>query len=523
MERLKRSAILPDMRSASQLLGVLIITTCGVVAHAAEYFEIQVVDSQTGRGVPLVCLETTDKARYYTDSGGYIAFDEPGLMNERVWFTITSHGYEFSQESFGTRGTALDVKPGGKARLEIKRLNIAERFYRVTGQGIYRDTVLLGHQPPIEQPLLNGKVMGQDSVFNVIYRGELYWFWGDTNRPGHFLGNFFMSGATSELPENGGLDPSRGVNLAYFVDPETGFAKHMAQIDRSGPYPLWLDGILVIEDPSGRERMFAHYSRVKDMSPIERGLMLYNDEVQRFEAIEQIPLETKVSPGGHPLRVTVDGEDYFYFSVPYPTVRVKARWEDVLSIGAYEGFTCFTDGSAYNKQNPPLDRNGDGKLVWKWRRGTAAPTPTQLKEMIDAGFIKTDETPLRLQNVDDGQPLLLHGASVYWNEYRNKWVMIGLQIFGDSILGEVFFAEADRPEGPWIHAKKVATHAMKNNNQDFYNPRWHPYFSQDGGRIVYFEGTYVNTFSGNPQATPRYDYNQLMYRLDLADPRLKFP
>ncbi len=33
---------------------------------------------------------------------------------------------------------------------------------------------------------------------------------------------------------------------------------------------------------------------------------------------------------------------------------------------------------------------------------------------------------------------------------------------------------------------------------------------------------YVNTFSGNPHPTPYYEYNQIMYRLDLADPRLRF-
>jgi hypothetical protein len=48
----------------------------------------------------------------------------------------------------------------------------------------------------------------------------------------------------------------------------------------------------------------------------------------------------------------------------------------------------------------------------------------------------------------------------------------------------------------------------------------HPFFDQDGGRTIYFEGTYCNTFSGNPEQTARYDYNQVMYRLDLADPRL---
>jgi hypothetical protein len=48
----------------------------------------------------------------------------------------------------------------------------------------------------------------------------------------------------------------------------------------------------------------------------------------------------------------------------------------------------------------------------------------------------------------------------------------------------------------------------------------HPFFDQEGGRIIYFEGTYASTFSGNTNPTPRYDYNQIMYRLDLADPRL---
>jgi hypothetical protein len=34
--------------------------------------------------------------------------------------------------------------------------------------------------------------------------------------------------------------------------------------------------------------------------------------------------------------------------------------------------------------------------------------------------------------------------------------------------------------------------------------------------LIYFEGTYANTFSGNSTPTPLYDYNQIMYRLDLA-------
>ena len=48
----------------------------------------------------------------------------------------------------------------------------------------------------------------------------------------------------------------------------------------------------------------------------------------------------------------------------------------------------------------------------------------------------------------------------------------------------------------------------------------HSFFDQEHGRIIYFEGTYTHAFSGNPETTARYDYNQIMYRLDLSDERL---
>src|SRR6185369_12564234 len=134
-----------------------------VTSLVTQPFAIDVVDEQTGRGVPLVELTTTNGVTYVTDSAGAVAFDEPGLMNERVFFHVKSHGYEFPKDGFGYRGVALDVTPGGSAQVKIKRLNIAERLYRVTGEGIYRDSVLLGRQAPIRQPLLNAQVTGSDS------------------------------------------------------------------------------------------------------------------------------------------------------------------------------------------------------------------------------------------------------------------------------------------------------------------------------------------------------------------------
>jgi hypothetical protein len=192
-------------------------------------FRIRVVDAETGRGVPLVELKTTGSIRYYTDSAGIVAFDEPGLMNQSVFFTVHSHGYEFAKDSFGFAGKALDVKPGGSATLKIKRINIAQRLYRMTGGGIYRDSVLVGEKAPIREPLLNAQVLGQDSVVNAVYKGRISWFWGDTNRPSYVLGNFHVPGADSELPSQGGLDPEVGVDLTYFVD-EKGFARPTAEM-----------------------------------------------------------------------------------------------------------------------------------------------------------------------------------------------------------------------------------------------------------------------------------------------------
>ena len=103
-----------------------------------NYFKIQVVDGQTGRGVPLVELRTTNNIRYFTDSNGIVAFYEPGLMNREVFFFVESHGYEFPKDGFGFHGTRLKTISGGRAVIKINRINIAERLYRVTGQGIYR-------------------------------------------------------------------------------------------------------------------------------------------------------------------------------------------------------------------------------------------------------------------------------------------------------------------------------------------------------------------------------------------------
>ena len=101
----------------------------------ADPFAIQVIDADSGRGVPLVSLRITPDQVWVTDSNGYAAIDEAVLMGRRVFFHVASHGYEHAQDGFGYRGTALEVNPGGAATIRVNRTNIAERLYRITGRG----------------------------------------------------------------------------------------------------------------------------------------------------------------------------------------------------------------------------------------------------------------------------------------------------------------------------------------------------------------------------------------------------
>jgi hypothetical protein len=470
---------------------------------ASDFFFIEVLDQQTGRGVPMVELRTTSYVRLYTDSNGIAAFYEPGLMSRKVFFYVDSSGYEFPSDGFGIRGTALDVVPGKTATLKIKRQNIAQRLYRMTGQGIYRDSVIAGRKVPIQEPLLNAQICGQDSINNCIYQGKLFWFWGDTSRVSYALGQFATAGATSEITP----DTDRGIDLKYFVD-ETGFSKKMFPL--SGPGPIWIDGLIVVTNDQKQEKMLCHFARHKDLGSVyERGIGAYNDSTQCFETIlrDAQPLMPYVSCG-HAAPVIVNKTKYWYFTVPFPPsvrMRVKSTWNDATDPNRYEVFTKLGQKQDGDNHWIPF-----GKLLEKYSSRQQAQ-----------GALAKEQKSFCLYDIENGKPVKPHNGSVYWNSWRNKWIMIFNQTGGDtSYLGEVWYAEADTPVGPWAYARKIVTH----NRYSFYNPKQHPYFDKDNGRVIYFEGTYSYTFSGDEkQATPYYDYNQIMYRLDLDDPRLRLP
>ncbi len=489
-------------------LAMMSLATGGAFAAKNPFFTIRVVDQATGRGVPLVELKTVNSAAWWTDSAGLVAFDEPGLMGREVFFHVSSPGYEYPKDFFENRGVKLRPVAGGRADVKIMRINIAERLYRVTGAGIYGDSVLAGRRVPLRQPGLNAQVMGQDTVIAARYRGKIYWFWGDTDRAGYPLGNFGASGATSELPGRGGLDPGVGVDLTYFTNAD-GFSKPMCPVPGEGL--RWIESLFTLPDGSGVERLLARMANHRDLGHVNGWhLMVFNDAKAEFEPVRSWELH-EGHDSAHPFRAQADGVDYFHL---YPDFRVRAELGALRELTNYEAFTCVAGDGRLRGTATEIERDAAGRALYSWKAGADRLHAGRLQELLRIGKLQPGEAWLELRDLETGAPVEGGRGSVFWNDYRRRWVMI---VSGKA--GEIWFSEADTPTGPWVYARLVAVHGRYN----FYNPTQHPFFDQDGGRLIYFEGTYTASFSSAPAKTPRYDYNQLMYRLALDDPRLELP
>ncbi|MGC3967983.1 MAG: sialidase family protein [Pirellulales bacterium] len=254
--------------------------------HASALAEIRVIDEATGQGVPLVELETVNGLRYVTDNSGRVALLEPGLMDREIYFQVQSHGYEAASDGFGFRGARVVPTAGKCSTITLKRTNIAERLCRLTGEGRFRDSLLLGYPSPPAESSHPGLVAGQDSIQAAVYRGKVYCFWGDTLRMNYPLGLYRMAGAVIDVPQvnDPQTDPRHGLAYDYFVDNKTGFARAMMPLTQRPEGVVWVEAVFTVLDKDGVERLVGHYSRRKGLTEeLEQGIAVYNDEQDIFE------------------------------------------------------------------------------------------------------------------------------------------------------------------------------------------------------------------------------------------------
>ena len=382
-------------------------------AEPPRFAEIRVIDEDTKRGLPLVALTTVNHIRYVTDNAGRVAFDDPELFGREIFFTVKSHGYEVAKDGFGFRGVRVKPEPGMVTEIRIKRTMIAERLCRLTGEGRYRDTLLLGHKSPIEYGPNAGQVAGQDSVQVAEYKGKRYWFWGDTNRMNYPLGLFRTAGATTALKVP---DPGAGIAFDYFTDAKTGFARAMMPLKERPEGVIWMDGVCVVPDEKGGDKLVCHYSRRKGLAEqLEHGIAVFDDKTETFVPRKELAKgETWRHLSGHPFVHDMDGKKWLLCGDPAPVVRVPAALAAVLDPDKYEAFTPLNENRVigpwrWQRELPPLDAVGEADIV-KGKRIRAE----------DARYTPTG----------DGEAVTLHRGTVRWNEYRKKWLLIATQIGG---------------------------------------------------------------------------------------------
>ncbi|RYG86922.1 hypothetical protein EON77_03010, partial [bacterium] len=435
--------------------------------RTAVPFAIHVVDAQTGRGVPLVELRTVSGLRFVTDSAGFVAFDEPALEKREVYVHVRSHGYEFPADGFGYRGVVLRPRAGGEATIRLPRRNVAERLVRLTGEGIYRDTIRLRRRVPLISPLLNAGVTGQDTAQAIVYRGRELWFWGDTNRAGYPLGNFHTTGAVATIARAG---IEGGIDYAYFGDGR-GFVREMLPMKEPGP--VWMSGLAVVGARKD-ERLYAGYARMVRLGEVaERGIARWNDLTERFEVAQRFDAVREWRYlDGHLLR----HEGYLQGNAT-PNVRVRADARSLLDPAAYEALT-------------PLDAEGrvvrrDGMPDYRWQRALPPIDSAGEARLVASGALKPEET--RFLPVDpDGKPVEIAGGNVAWSAHRRRWIGIfGRKAGRTSFLGEIDYAEADAPTGPFRRAVPIVEH----DRTTFYNPVHHAFLDRDDA--IFFEGTYT--------------------------------
>jgi hypothetical protein len=454
------------MVSASAFLGL----NPSQLSAAAAPCRIEVVDKQNGWPVPLVELRTTHQVRLVTDNAGLIACDLPELMGRETWFNVIGHGYEVPKDGFGFRGVRLKPQPGQTLKVQVSRAIIAKRLGRLTGGGLFAESQKLGR----ELDWTESPVFGCDSVQNAPYRGKLYWIWGDTTIPRYPLGLFDTLGATSEAQPLQSFEPPLRFRFDYFSE-ANGKLRGVAKFPGEGP--TWVTAMATLVDRASKPHLVCSGMKVrKNMEVYEWSLAQWDDRSEAFKPLRILWTKSSQAPKPPPLPqghvvfwTDTAGKPWALFAHPFPSLRCPATFEGWQDSATWEPLS----------QQATLTAAGTGETI------TPHTGP--------------------------------HSGGLAWNTWRKRWVAVFMQAHGKpSAFGELWYAEADAPTGPWGKAVKVLSH----DNYTFYNPRLHPELTPLNSSVLLFEGTYTTSFADRPPPTPRYDYNQILYRLDLDDPAL---
>ena len=523
-------------------------------------FRIQVVDGETGRGVPLVKLTTSSYISYFTDSSGIVAFDEPGMLGARVFFMVTSDGYVNARDLLGSPqpGVLLKTVPGGNATVIVNRTQPAERLYRLTGGGLYRDTLLTGGRAPVAEPLLSSaSVLGQDSLMGLVFKGVSFWFFGDTECPAgprnSDCQNYgkYTTGATAAVGADGDVPPS----LSYFVsnnsrDPggmgkgglpnaallavwnPDSFAHPKPMLAGPGVVPnykdnSWVGSATVVAGQADGEEERMYLTYVCPQTQLQ-GLAIWNEVAEHFVPVRSKQGYAMRYSGAQWVQLLKPGDHgYAYYASAFANVRVKSSFSAIEDPSQYEYFTPC-NSTQRGGCNVSMDASS-----WGWRRGDLGDAaaddswakfgPLDEFRALQGGYLQLRDARMQVRDGATGRPLqpapggsgggetLLARGSVNWNAHRSKYVLIadqsspqrrsGSPAGKPSAYGELWYCESDAVTGPWGDCDRIITH--NTTGASCYNPQELPWLQHRGGEAIYVACTWTSMASGGGSATDR--------------------
>jgi len=492
--------------------------------YSRVFFRVDVVDDETGIGVPLVLLRTNNYLEYFSDSAGRVAFFEPGMMNTSVWFSVLADGYElnvrktkgaYSYNAPYDSGFVVNTRVGaGPAIVYMTRKQHAERVYRLTGGGLYRDSVLTG--APIPETVADRALIdplsgstGQDTLHLVnLNATHVMYFFGDTVCPRSARQNncnakgMYTVAAVSDLGNDSRAEyqPSQPPRLKYIAD-----SNHDAPHPIAPIAPLsqntWIAGVFMgIDDgdaASGRDNyssdvLFAAYFKNPGdgASPgqAKQGMAIWNASARQMEALgSPWPRNASLSlNGAHAVQVISPAdaakgfEAYAWFVNGYVTSRVLAK---ASAVARYERF-----------EHLPMP---------------AMPT--------------------------------VSCNTVNWNAWAKRYLCLGdnriddggIFLFGGPV--PITIAWSHDLLGPYVNATEIIAHNA--SGASCYNGLHMPHMDMEGGRVVHVACTYtamwsntdkdpnlwssclfgINSHQGCSPVVPRYEYNNIVSRIDLQN------
>lgn len=436
------------------------IVISGAAVAAAMPFRINVVDAECGWPVPLVQFTTLDGQVFVSDNAGVVGVDSPELFGRRVRFSVEGHGYDVPKDSAGEKAVVLDVRQGGKVVVKMNRSVLARRLGRIGGTGLFVESRKFGeHLDKVDQ----GEV-GRDSVQCRQFGDRLFWLWGDTSMQHYAIGIFNTTAAYTKNPAFP-RDPKPPVYPPYDqIRDDKGKVRGVIKAQGSGP--IWVFGLIDLKDRAGRDHLGGAWSQIRGFcDAYKNGLCEWNAKEDSFDVTLQLmDKDNKVFPeffpDNNPVRWTDPrGKKWLLYGFPFPHHRIPDSYEAWRDTNTWE------------------------RVDWSGREKVA--------------------------KMADGSRIESASGQMMWSSARKKWVGICQRKLD---FGSLVYMEADSPFGPWTGGRVVVRH----ENYTFYNPVIHLECGADAPYIL-FEATYTDAFVNNPNPTPRYNYTQMLYRLDFKD------